>query len=117
MELDVLHTAASESAPDRSDLGFDAPSRATGDAARTGPTALVRWTAVPRLVLAYRHLIRLAMSFGAWIAGEWALLVGLSAHLLLQVRTRTLNDDLGATFCQWYPAVLLSEQPADLLAS
>jgi len=39
------------------------------------------------------------------------------AHLLLQVRTGTLNDDLGATFRQWYPAVLLSEQPADLLAS
>jgi hypothetical protein len=25
------------------------------------------------------------------------------AHLLLQVRTRTLNDDLAATFGSWYP--------------
>ena len=25
------------------------------------------------------------------------------AHLLLQVRTQTLNDDLRDTFCRWYP--------------
>jgi len=27
------------------------------------------------------------------------------AHLLLQVRTRTLNDDLKDTFCRWYPGM------------
>ena len=79
MELDVLHSAAGASAPDRSDLGVDGTSRATGDATQTGRAALARWTAALRLVLAYPHLIRLAVSFGAWIAGEWALLVGLSA--------------------------------------
>jgi hypothetical protein len=26
-----------------------------------------------------------------------------SAHLLLQVRTRVLNDDLSADFARWYP--------------
>ena len=26
------------------------------------------------------------------------------AHLLLQVRTRVLNDDLADTFHRWYPA-------------
>jgi hypothetical protein len=25
------------------------------------------------------------------------------AHLLLQVRTRVLNDDLSADFARWYP--------------
>jgi len=30
-------------------------------------------------VQANPHLVRLAMSLGAWIAGEWAVLVGLSA--------------------------------------
>lgn len=34
------------------------------------------------------------------------------AHLLLQVRTRTLNDDLAATFRMWYPAFSLTDQPA-----
>jgi hypothetical protein len=27
------------------------------------------------------------------------------AHLLLQVRVQTLNDDLHATFERWYPAL------------
>jgi hypothetical protein len=27
------------------------------------------------------------------------------AHLLLQVRTQTLNDDLRDTFCRWYPTM------------
>jgi hypothetical protein len=32
------------------------------------------------------------------------------AHLLLQIRTRTLNGDLAATFRQWYPALSLKDQ-------
>ena len=35
------------------------------------------------------------------------------AHLLLQVRTRTLNGELAATFRKWYPAFSLTDQPAD----
>ena len=46
------------------------------------------------------------------------------AHLLLQVRTRVLNDDLAADFARWYPGLtssgsaasrrcLTSDQPAD----
>jgi hypothetical protein len=35
------------------------------------------------------------------------------AHLLLQVRTRTLNDELAATFGKWYPASSLEDRPAD----
>ena len=31
------------------------------------------------------------------------------AHLLLQVRTRTLNGDLAATFRAWYPAFTLDD--------
>ena len=34
------------------------------------------------------------------------------AHLLLQVRTRTLNGDLAATFRAWYPAFTLDDHPA-----
>ena len=34
------------------------------------------------------------------------------AHLLLQVRTRTLNDDLAAIFRTWCPAFSLTDQPA-----
>src|SRR5205085_4068436 len=34
------------------------------------------------------------------------------AHLLLQIRTRTLNGDLAATFGRWYPASLLEGQPS-----
>jgi hypothetical protein len=37
------------------------------------------------------------------------------AHLLLQVRTRVLNDDLRNTFCNWYPgleATPIVETPA-----
>jgi hypothetical protein len=35
------------------------------------------------------------------------------AHLLLQVRTRTLNGDLAATFHTWYPTLPLEDQPLD----
>ena len=35
------------------------------------------------------------------------------AHLLLQVRTRTLNCKLAATFHRWYPALSLNDQLAD----
>ena len=35
------------------------------------------------------------------------------AHLLLQTRTRTLNGGLAATFCGWYPAWSLDDQPVD----
>ena len=35
------------------------------------------------------------------------------AHRLLQVRTRTLNGELAATFRKWYPAFSLTDQPAD----
>ena len=35
------------------------------------------------------------------------------AHLLLQIRTRTLNGELAATFRTWYPAFSLEDQPAD----
>ena len=34
-------------------------------------------------------------------------------HLLLQVRTRTLNGELAATCRTWYPAFSLTDQPAD----
>jgi hypothetical protein len=33
------------------------------------------------------------------------------AHLLLQVRTRTLNGELATTFRAWYPAFILDEHP------
>jgi hypothetical protein len=41
------------------------------------------------------------------------------AHLLLQIRARTLNGDLAATFRTWYPAFSLKDQPAadNLLAA
>jgi hypothetical protein len=38
------------------------------------------------------------------------------AHLLLQVRTQTLNDDLQATFRRWYPALPSAEIPLRLAA-
>ena len=34
------------------------------------------------------------------------------ADLLLQIRTRTLNGDLAASFRRWYPAFSLKDQPA-----
>lgn len=40
------------------------------------------------------------------------------AHLLLQIRTRALNDDLAADFAHWYPGfthtseATLDDQPA-----
>jgi hypothetical protein len=33
------------------------------------------------------------------------------AHLLLQVRTQVLNDDLRTTFERWYPAMARTEAP------
>jgi hypothetical protein len=33
--------------------------------------------------------------------------------LLLQIRTRTLNGELAATFRRWYPAFSLEDQPVD----
>jgi hypothetical protein len=41
------------------------------------------------------------------------------AHLLLQVRTWTLNGDLAATFRRWYPALSVEDHPAvdNLLAA
>jgi hypothetical protein len=32
------------------------------------------------------------------------------AHLLLQVRTRVLNDDLAADFARWYPGLTVPDQ-------
>ena len=34
-----------------------------------------------------------------------------SAHLLLQVRTNVLNDDLPAVFQRWYPAFHVAVEP------
>lgn len=34
------------------------------------------------------------------------------AHLLLQLRTRVLNDDLAADFNRWYPGLTPTDQPA-----
>ena len=34
-----------------------------------------------------------------------------AAHLLLQLRTRTLNNDLAATFRTWYPDLSLQKHP------
>ncbi len=39
------------------------------------------------------------------------------AHLLLQVRTRALNDDLADDFDRWYPAFMTSTEREDLAAS
>jgi hypothetical protein len=33
------------------------------------------------------------------------------AHLLLQVRTQVLNDDLHTTFDRWYPAMTKTDVP------
>jgi len=35
------------------------------------------------------------------------------AHLLLQVRTRVLNNDLAGDFARWYPGLTNSDQPLD----
>ena len=37
------------------------------------------------------------------------------AHLLLQVRTRALNDDLAADFARWYPGFGDSAQQTDVV--
>jgi hypothetical protein len=33
------------------------------------------------------------------------------AHLLLQVRVKTLNGELGSVFKRWYPDLQLEEEP------
>jgi len=38
------------------------------------------------------------------------------AHLLLQVRTRVLNDDLAADFTRWYPGFTHHNGPIELVA-
>ena len=38
------------------------------------------------------------------------------AHLLLQVRTHVLNDDLYPTFQRWYPALAVSADREELAA-
>jgi hypothetical protein len=38
------------------------------------------------------------------------------AHLLLQVRTRVLNDDLGEVFRRWYPEFVATPNGAELAA-
>jgi hypothetical protein len=38
------------------------------------------------------------------------------AHLLLQVRTRVLNDDLAADFHRWYPSFAHTSEPQTLAA-
>jgi hypothetical protein len=38
------------------------------------------------------------------------------AHLLLQVRTRVLNDDLADDFHRWYPAFAHSTESTELAA-
>jgi len=35
------------------------------------------------------------------------------AHLLLQVRTNVLNDELGGAFHRWYPAFVAPARPAE----
>ena len=36
------------------------------------------------------------------------------AHLLLQIRTRVLNEDLAGDFRRWYPAFMPMSEPQDL---
>jgi len=38
------------------------------------------------------------------------------AHLLLQIRTHVLNDDLAGDFRRWYPALMPMSEPQDLAA-
>ena len=38
------------------------------------------------------------------------------AHLLLQVRTRVLNDDLAEVFRRWYPAFSSLGDPQEVAA-
>src|SRR5262252_2563517 len=70
---------------------------------------------IPKYGDRYRHGERIATSFAESTVNEviskrmvkkqqmrWT---PRGAHLLLQVRTRVLNDDLEATFARWYPAL------------
>jgi hypothetical protein len=38
------------------------------------------------------------------------------AHLLLQVRSEVLNDDLGTTFEHWYPGMASADVPQEAAA-
>jgi hypothetical protein len=38
------------------------------------------------------------------------------AHLLLQVRTRVLNDDLAADSARWYLGLTHQSEPVELIA-
>ena len=38
------------------------------------------------------------------------------AHLLLQVRTRVLNDQLASDFHRWYPGLSHAPEPVSLAA-
>lgn len=38
------------------------------------------------------------------------------AHLLLQIRTRVLNDDLAGVFKRWYPAFMHPSEEQELAA-
>ncbi len=38
------------------------------------------------------------------------------AHLLLQIRTRVLNDDLAGDFRRWYPAFMPASEQQDVAA-
>jgi len=38
------------------------------------------------------------------------------AHLLLQIRTRVLNDDLAGVFKRWYPASMHPSEEQELAA-
>ena len=38
------------------------------------------------------------------------------AHMLLQVRTKVLNDDWRDTFCQWYPSMVPAKKKAEQAA-
>jgi hypothetical protein len=37
------------------------------------------------------------------------------AHLLLQTRVKTLNQELAAVFQRWYPGMQLEEEPLEEL--
>jgi hypothetical protein len=38
------------------------------------------------------------------------------AHLLLQVRTHVLNDELRDLFCRWYPGMTTRKEPVQQAA-
>lgn len=38
------------------------------------------------------------------------------AHLLLQIRTRVINEDTRKDFCRWYPGLSMTEERPMVLA-